>query len=114
VTWRARLPPDDELRSRLGINLRTHREGLGISQHEVARRAKIGIASISPLERGETMPRIDSFIRLAGALEAEPNDLTAGVLWRPAEKIITPGGFEVPPDPELEAEVAALREDARP
>jgi hypothetical protein len=54
--------------------------------------------------------RIDTFIRLAGALEAAPNDLVAGILWTPAEAIVTPGGFEVPDDPELTAEVAALRE----
>ena len=108
------VPPPDELRSRFGINLRKYRKRLGISQHEIAFRAEVSIASISPLELGEKLPRIDNFIRLAGALEVEPNDLTAGTLWRPPERIITPGAFEVPADPALEAEVARLREEAQP
>lgn len=107
---RGPLPPTDELRERLGANLRECRQRLGISQHELAFRAETHITAISPLELGQKVPRIDTFIRLAGALEAAPNDLVAGILWTPAEAIVTPGGFEVPDDPELTAEVAALRE----
>jgi transcriptional regulator with XRE-family HTH domain len=104
------LPPTDELRERLGGNLRECRQRLGISQHELAFGAETHITAISPLELGQKLPRIDTFIRLAGALEAAPNDLVAGILWTPAEPIVTPGGFEIPDDPELAAEVAALRE----
>jgi transcriptional regulator with XRE-family HTH domain len=107
---RGPLPPTDELRERLGGNLRECRQRLGISQHELAFRAATHITAISPLELGQKLPRVDTFIRLAGALEAVPNDLVAGILWTPAEPIVTPGGFEIPDDPELAAEVAALRE----
>lgn len=107
---RGPLPPTDELRERLGVNLRECRKRLGISQHELAFRAETHITAISPLELGQKVPRIDTFIRLAGALEATPNDLVAGILWTPAEAIVAPGDFEVPDDPELAAEVAALRE----
>lgn len=107
---RRALPPSDALRERLGHNLRECRRRLGISQHAVAERAETHITAISPLELGQKLPRIDTFIRLAGALEAAPNDLIAGILWTPAEAIVVPGGFEVPDDPALAAEVVALRE----
>lgn len=106
-------PSSEELRARFGLNLRECRKRLGISQHEAALRAEIHTSRISPLELGQTLPSIETFIRLAGALEATPNDLVAGILWTPAKAIVVPGGFEIPSDPALAAEVAALRE-ARP
>lgn len=113
MTWRRRrgpLPPTDELRARLGINMRECRMRLGISQHELGFRAEVHPNAISPLELGQTLPRIETFIRLAGALEARPNDLVAGIIWTPAEAVVVPGDFEVPSDPELAAEAAKLRE----
>ena len=104
------LPPSDELRARLGANIRECRERLGISQHELAFRAETHVTAISPLELGQTLPRIDTFIRLVGALKVTPNELTAGIGWTPAEQTVVPGGFEVPNDPALSAEVASLRE----
>lgn len=106
---RAVAPPTDELRERLGANLRECRKRLGISQEEVSFRAETHATAISALELGERVPRIDTFIRVAGALEATPNELTTGILWTPAEAIVVPGGFEVPEDPALATEVAALK-----
>ena len=103
--------PSEELRARFGSNLRLCRERLGISQHELAFRAEANIGAISPLELGERVPRIETFIRIAGAVEATPNELTAGILWTPARATVTPGGFEVPDYPALAAEAALLRED---
>lgn len=110
MSRRTSQPPPDELRERLGANLRAHRERLGISQEEVSIRAETHRNSVSALELGRKLPRIDSFIRLAGALEATPSELTAGILWMPAEAIVVSGGFEVPEDAALAAEVAGLRE----
>ena len=95
------------------MNLRCRREQLGISQHELAFRAEAHIGSISPLELGERLPRITTFIKIAGAVEATPNELTAGILWTPAEATIVPGGFEVPEDLALKEEAALLREAER-
>jgi transcriptional regulator with XRE-family HTH domain len=106
-------PPSDELRARFGANLHDRRKHLGISQEELAFRAETHKTAISAQELGQTLPRIDTFIRVAGALGATPNDLTAGILWVPAEVILTPGGFDVPDDNELEAEIATLRRRAR-
>lgn len=108
------LPPLDELRERFGVNVRRHRERLGVSQHELAFRADTHITQISPIELGQKLPRIDTFIRLAGALEVRADDLTVGILWLPAETIITPGSFDVPDNADLSAEVATLREQAMP
>jgi hypothetical protein len=69
--------------------------------------------AISTLELGQRLPRIDTFVRLAGALETTPNVLAAGILWTPAEQVVVPGGFEVPRNQVLSAEVAALRRTTR-
>jgi hypothetical protein len=47
---------------------------------------------------------------VAGALETTPGELTAGIIWTPAEVIMVPGDFQVPTDPKLAAKAAALRE----
>jgi transcriptional regulator with XRE-family HTH domain len=107
-------PATEELRERLGLNLRECRGRLGVSQYELSFRAETGLTAISPIELGRKVPRIDTFIRLAGALEVAPNTLASGILWKPAEAIVTPGGFEIPDDPEIQAEVEALREGPRP
>jgi transcriptional regulator with XRE-family HTH domain len=106
------LPPSDELRQRLGANVWRHRKRLEISQEEFAFRAEIHPTAASSLETGRTVPYIHTFIRIAGGLGVTTDDLTAGILWTPPETIITPGGFEVPDDPDLTAEVAALRAQA--
>jgi transcriptional regulator with XRE-family HTH domain len=106
------MPPSDELRERFGVNLRECRKRLGISQHELSFRSEMALTSISLLELGKKQPRIDSFIRLAGALEVTPNVLAAGIHWMPGEVVATPGSFDVPEDPKLAAEVAALRSTA--
>ena len=107
------FPPSDELRQRLGANVRRHRKRLGISQEEFAFRAEIHPTAASKLEIGETSPYIHTFIRVAGGLGVTTDDLTAGILWTPPETIITPGAFEVPDDPDLTAEVASLRAQAK-
>jgi transcriptional regulator with XRE-family HTH domain len=98
------------LRDRLGLNLRNARERLNISQHELAFRAETHVTAISPLELGQKLPRLATFIRLAGALEITPSELTLGILWVPVEAIIVPGSFDVLSNPTLEAKATALRE----
>jgi transcriptional regulator with XRE-family HTH domain len=102
-------PPSDALRERFGVNLRECRKRLGISQSELSFRAEMALPSISLLELGKKQPRIDSVIRLAGALGVRPNELAAGIQWMPGEVVTTPGTFDVPDDPAVAAEVAALR-----
>ena len=103
-------PPTDEMCERLGANLRACRERLGVSQEELAFRMGIYRSSVGPFELGKKLPRIETFIRFVGALGVTPNELVAGISWTPGEILVTPGSFNVPNDPELAAEVAALRE----
>lgn len=110
IRRRRPAPPSDELRERLGLNLRSARGRLGIRQHELASRAETHMTGISSLELGQKLPRLATFIRLAGALEVMPSELTVGILWTPAEAIVVPGSFDVPSNPTLEAEAAALRQ----
>jgi len=109
-----RLPSSEELRQRLGANVRKHRKRLGISQEVFAFRAEMHPTAVSQLEIGQTLPFVHTCIRVAGALGVTTDDLTAGILWTPPKTIITPGGFEVPDDPDLTAEVTALRARATP
>jgi transcriptional regulator with XRE-family HTH domain len=106
------MPSSDGLKERFGANLRKCRKRLGISQHELSFRAEMGLNSVSLLELGTSQPRIDTVIRLASALEVTPNELVAGIQWMPAEVVATPGSFDVPEDPELAAEIVALRNAA--
>ncbi len=105
-------PPNDELREKLGQNLRECRHRLGISQEALGFRAGLPTSSVGLYELGKKQPMIATFIRLAGGLGATPSELTAGISWTPGVAIVTPGGFEVPDDPELAAEIAALRASA--
>lgn len=104
-----RKPSSEELRERFGRNLRECRRRAGISQYELALRAEVSLPAISLFELGRSLPRTDTFLRLAGTLGVSPSELVAGVQWMLAETVITPGEFEVPEDPELAAEVAELR-----
>ncbi len=77
-----------------GENLRRARKQAGISQEETAVRATLHRTEIGLLERGERLARIDTAIKLAGALGVAPADLLAGIEWMPGET--RPGGFTLP------------------
>lgn len=70
------------MRRRIGENLRRRRERIGLSQEEVGIRASLHRTEVGLLERGERLPRVDTLIKLAGALEAPPGDLLAGITWK--------------------------------
>jgi len=59
-------PSSDELRARLRVNLRELRQRAGISQQELAFRADVHPSIVAALELEQKLPRIDTFIRLAG------------------------------------------------
>lgn len=64
-------------------NLQRIRRGMGLNQEQLAARAVLHRTEISLLERAGRIPRIDTMLRIAGALEAEPNELLAGIAWTP-------------------------------
>lgn len=62
-------------------NLKRHRKRAGYSQEEVGFLAGIHRTEVGMLERGIRVPRIDTLIKLASALEIPPGDLLEGIVW---------------------------------
>lgn len=82
-----------EVAERFGANLVRQRKGAGISQEEVGFRASLHRTEIGMLERGIRLPRIDTLVKLAGALEVRPRELLHGLEWRIGA--VSHGGFQV-------------------
>jgi len=80
------------VREKFAANLRRQRRRAGLSQEAVGFRAELHRTQIGLLERGARMPRIDTLVKLAGALGCEPVDLIAGIEWRPPQ-VGDPGGY---------------------
>lgn len=82
---------------RFAKNLRRFRRRSGMSQEKVGLRAELHRTEIGLLERGARVPRIDTLVKVAAALDIDPADLLEGIVWEPGE--ITVGQFietEVP------------------
>lgn len=81
---------------RFAQNLAEHREKAGLSQEALASLAEIHRTQIGELLRAKQLPRLDTLIKLAGALNVSPCDLLEGIAWEPAAqtgkfKIEAPG-----------------------
>jgi len=68
---------------RFAANLKRMRVAAGLSQEAVAFRANIHRTQVSLLEKGERMPRVETLVKLGGAIGATPDDLLAGITWEP-------------------------------
>jgi transcriptional regulator with XRE-family HTH domain len=64
-----------------GANLKRCRRLAGLSQEKAAIRASLHRTEISQLERGLHVPRIDTLVKLMGALETSADDLLTGIEW---------------------------------
>jgi transcriptional regulator with XRE-family HTH domain len=82
-----------EIATRFGKNLNRCRKRAGMSQEEVGIRASLHRTEIGLLERGERLPRIDTVIKLAGALSVPPSELIEGIGWSPGSA--SRGSFSV-------------------
>jgi transcriptional regulator with XRE-family HTH domain len=71
----------DGLRRRFGENLIRLRNRVDLSQVETAKRSGLHLTEVSLLERGLRLPRLDTIVKLAGAVEAEPCQLLTGMVW---------------------------------
>jgi transcriptional regulator with XRE-family HTH domain len=71
----------DGLRRRFGENLILLRSRVDLSQVETAKRSGLHLTEVSLLERGLRLPRLDTIVKLAGAVEAEPCELLTGMVW---------------------------------
>lgn len=71
---------------RSGSNLRRLRRREGLSQEQLAVRASLHRTEIGRLEHGERICRIDTLIRLAGAMAVPPGELLEGIDWVPGPR----------------------------
>lgn len=71
----------DGLRRRFGENLILLRNRVDLTQVETAKRSGLHLTEVSLLERGLRLPRLDTIVKLAGAVEAEPCELLTGMVW---------------------------------
>ncbi len=82
----AALPMDEystPFAARIGQNLTQARAALGASQELVGDLAGLHRTAFGQLERGERIPRTDTLVKLAAALQVEPQSLLAGLIWVP-------------------------------
>lgn len=68
---------------RFSENLLILRRRAGLSQEQLGFDADLHRTEIGCLERGERNPRIDTLVKIAGALEVDPGELLAGLVWLP-------------------------------
>jgi transcriptional regulator with XRE-family HTH domain len=77
---------------RFAANLKAARKQAGLSQEEASFRAGLHRTEVGMIERGERVPRIDTLVKVAGALGVKPGELLEGLKWKPAES--SPGSFD--------------------
>lgn len=70
---------------RFGRNLFLARRRADLSKAEAAERALLHRTHIGLLEKGDRLARIDTLMKLAGALEVDPAVLLKGIAWMPVE-----------------------------
>jgi transcriptional regulator with XRE-family HTH domain len=63
----------------LGERLRERREGLGLSQEDVAHMAAMHVSNYGKIERGLANPSLHTLLRIASVLEVDPGVLIAGL-----------------------------------
>ncbi len=85
-----------DVAARFGENLMLYRKRANLSQEELGFRASLHRTEISQLERGVRVARIDTLIKLAGALSVPPGDLLKGMAWTPGSARV--GRFKVRED----------------
>lgn len=95
------------LARQFGHSLVRARNRADLSQEEVGIRASLHRTEIGMLERGLRLPRLDTLIKLAGAIEVDPADLLDGIEWEAA--IPSSGGYRIAPDPDEKPDSEASR-----
>jgi len=78
-------PQAEKFSLHLGRNLVESRKRVGLSQQGVADRAGLHRTEVSLIERGKRLARLDTIVKLAGAVEVEPCALLSGMAWQLAE-----------------------------
>jgi transcriptional regulator with XRE-family HTH domain len=101
------MKPRYEVAVGFGENLRRLRRRAGLSQEELNFRSSVHRTDISKIERGESLPRTDTLLKLAGGLGVEPQELLDGLAWEPPPVARLPwGSFQVASADDAAQEVA--------
>lgn len=82
-----------ELARHFGKNLARIRKEADVSQEELGFLASLHRTEVGMLERGVRLPRLDTLLKLSGALEVEMGELVEGLAWTPSDPRI--GSFKV-------------------
>ncbi len=90
------MEPALAVAGRFAENLVRARKAAGLSQEEVGWRASLHRTEVGLLERGTRVPRVDTLVKLAAALELPlACPLLEGIEWEPPA-IAQMGRFAVP------------------
>lgn len=73
----------------IGKNIKKKRESKSWNQEELATRTNLSTPYIGMIERGEKIPRLETFIRIANTLDATSDELLEGVINRGYEVRMT-------------------------
>lgn len=90
------LPKNDAavlLQRRFADNAVRLRNRADLSQTATAERSGLHVTQIGLLERGARLPRLDTIVKLAGALEIAPCELLDGMVWRLGKTVTRPGAY---------------------
>jgi len=83
---------------RFAENLIGYRNRAGLTREGLGHRASVHSTTIELLESGRRAPKLDTLVRLAGALSITPGDLVEGITWRPGYVGDGPGRYQLSPD----------------
>jgi transcriptional regulator with XRE-family HTH domain len=67
---------------RFGRGVAERRRQLGFTQEGTAERAGLHRTEVALIEKGDRLPRLDTIVKLGGALGVEPCELLAGMAWK--------------------------------
>lgn len=84
-----------DVAGRFAKNLVRCRKRAGLSQEALAAQAAVHRTDVGEYEGGRRLPRIDTLVKLAGALSASPNDLLDGIAWKPGDNTVATGSFSI-------------------
>jgi transcriptional regulator with XRE-family HTH domain len=72
---------DREVAGQLGRNVWLARRRAGYSQEALGAVASLHRTEIGLIEHGQRLPRVDTLMRLAGALDVRVESLLEGIAW---------------------------------
>jgi transcriptional regulator with XRE-family HTH domain len=73
----------EEVAVKFGRNLYRCRRRAAMSQEELGNLASLHRTEIGMLENGSRLARVDTLMKLAGALSIDPRELLEGIHWSP-------------------------------